>query len=81
MPIGQLIKEELKTQKRGATWFASQLNCDRSTVYDIFLRTNIDIELLKRISIILNRNFFEDISKDFSENVLPKNVGKNPTKS
>lgn len=56
--IGEAIKQELQEQERSISWFARKLYCDRSNVYDIFKRKSIDTELLLRISIILNRNFF-----------------------
>ena len=57
--IGEIIKEELHKQERSVAWFARKLYCDRSNVYDIFRRKSIDTDLLLRISIILNRNFFK----------------------
>ena len=56
--IGKLIEEELRRQERSVSWFAKKLYCDRSNVYSIFKRPSIDSELLLRISIILNNNFF-----------------------
>lgn len=56
--IGQRIKEELERQERTVSWFARKLYCDRSNVYKLFKRTTIDTELLLRISIILNHDFF-----------------------
>lgn len=38
--------------------------CERNNVYNIFQRCKIDIILLKRISQVLNHNFFEDLAKD-----------------
>lgn len=58
MHIGKLIEEELRRQERSVSWFAKKLYCDRTNVYSIFKRPSIDTELLLRISIILNRNFF-----------------------
>ena len=58
--IGNLIKEELERQERTVSWFARKLFCDRSNVYKIFKRPTIDTELLLRISVILNRDFFAD---------------------
>ena len=58
--IGNLIKEELEQQERTVSWFARKLYCDRSNVYKIFKRPTIDTELLLRISVILNRDFFAD---------------------
>lgn len=66
--IGKKIKEVFDSQPKSHTisWFASMLNCDRRNIYHIFNRPNIDIELLKRISIILGYDFFRDISQEMT---------------
>jgi hypothetical protein len=58
MNIGEIIKKELEMQERSAAWLARKINCNRQNVYDIFKRPTIDTELLMRISVALNRNFF-----------------------
>ena len=60
--IGNLIKEEFIQQGRRAEWLAQQLNCNRTNVYNIFQRKNIDVEMLIKISRVLHRNFLRDIS-------------------
>lgn len=69
MHIGNKIKETLRNQPQGhnVTWFARQLNCHRVNVYDIFNRQTIDTMLLWRISLILNHDFFRDISSDLQK--------------
>lgn len=56
--IGKLIEEELRRQQRTVSWFARNLYCQRTNVYDIFKRRSIDTEMLLRISVILRYNFF-----------------------
>lgn len=70
MHIGQLIKEYYLSLPRSCTieWFAGELNCHRRNIYDIFSRPTVDIELLYRISKVLNHNFFTDIAEDFDKN-------------
>ncbi len=60
--IGQLIKDEFDRQGRRATWLAAELNCNRSNVYSIFQRDNIDVEMLIKISHVLGHNFLRDIA-------------------
>ena len=60
--IGQAIKDELERQERSVTWFAAKLGCDRQAVYRIFNKCSIDSHLLLRISIVLHRNFFKELS-------------------
>ncbi len=70
-PIGTIIKEELERQERSVSWFARKLSCDRSNVYRLFQKHSIDTALLSRISVILNRDFFKELS-----NLLPGNISK-----
>lgn len=68
LSIGLLIKMELERQEHGISWFARKIGCDRSTVYRIFQKNSIDTQLLKRISVILNHDFFADLSMDIHKN-------------
>ena len=65
MKIGQRIKEVFDGKPKHCTvgWFAAQLHCDRRNVYRIFEKENIDIQLLARISTILDHDFFADLSE------------------
>lgn len=63
--IGYEIESELRRQERSVTWFANKLYCDRTNVYKIFKRNSIDSDLLLRISIILNCNFFNKYVGEF----------------
>ena len=63
MHIGKHIQEKLKEKRYSVTWFAAQICCTRTHVYKIFQKSSIDTELLERICIILEYNFFEDISQ------------------
>lgn len=65
--LGALIKAELETQERGVSWLAKKLSCDRSNVYRIFQKKSLDTQLLARISKILNRDFFAELSATFTE--------------
>lgn len=56
--IGKLIEEELRSQRKSVVWLSSILGCNRTNVYKIFNRRSIDSDLLLRISVALNRNFF-----------------------
>lgn len=67
LPIGQLIKEELASQERTVSWFARKLHLDRSNIYRLFQKNSVDTDLLGRISLILDRDFFEELSSNFRE--------------
>lgn len=72
--IGKTIEEELRRQERSVTWFAKKLYCNRQNIYDIFKRESIDTTLLRRISDILDYNFFKDLSKDFDDSKQQNNI-------
>lgn len=65
MHIGKRIREIFDQKPKSCTvkWLASQLHCDRRNIYRIFLKDNIDIQLLKRISEALEHDFFADLSE------------------
>lgn len=59
--IGKCIHEELKQQGRSVAWLARQLGVERTSLYYTFRQNSIDMELLLRISFLLNYDFFQDI--------------------
>ena len=66
MRIGQRIHDELKRQGRTVTWLAQQLELERPSIYYTFRQNSIDMELLMRISFILNHNFILDVAGVYS---------------
>lgn len=57
--IGKLIQERLKYEEHSVSWLARKLGCDRSNIYHIFEREHLDSDLLMKLSVVLNYNFFE----------------------
>ena len=68
LPIGELIREKLIEERRSAIWLAEKLCCHRSTVHKILNKSLIDTELLLRISLVLDFNFFNYYTNIFNEN-------------
>ena len=64
MNVGKAILMELQRQGRTAKWLAAQIPCERTNVYKIFKRHDIDTDLLQRLSLILNHDFFHDLSEE-----------------
>jgi hypothetical protein len=58
--IGNKIKDVLKQQGRTTVWLAKQIPCTPNHLYKVYANASINTELLKRISDILDYNFFED---------------------
>ena len=61
--LGNMIKRELKAQGRSVAWLARTIHKERSSIYKLFERNSLDVELLIRISIVMDHDFFLDISK------------------
>jgi len=64
MHIGERIKQVLGERRRPVTWLAKEIQCERTNVYNIFSRKDISTGLLQKISIILNHDFFKELSQD-----------------
>ena len=71
--LGNMIKRELKAQGRSVSWLARTIHMERSSIYKIFDRNSLDVGLLIRISIVMDHDFFKDVSKkmrDHYEEIL-----------
>ena len=79
--IGQLIENEVRKQQRSITDFADEICCQRSNVYNIFKRNNIDIQLLARISKVLQHNYFQDLAANPELADIPKDMTEKETEN
>ena len=62
MHIGKEIQKIIASKGMTVVSFARSVPTSRENVYRIFKKDNIDIKLLQRICIVLNHDFFKDIS-------------------
>lgn len=62
--IGDMIRLELERQGRSVHWLAQELHTDRSNMYRILKKPYMDTDILKRISVCLNYNFFDSLADD-----------------
>lgn len=58
IPIGQIIREELRRQGHTNEWLAERINVHPRTVQKIFLKPTIDTQQLLAISQALSVDFF-----------------------
>lgn len=65
MDIGKRVRKVMQEKGLSATWLAEQIPCERSNVYNIFRRSGMNVDLLYRLSVILDHDFFGDISEDW----------------
>lgn len=63
--IGHRIKAVFDQKDLSVSEFARQIHCERTNVYTIFNRPSIDIDLLARISKVLEYNFFADVMNEY----------------
>ena len=56
--IGEEIRLELEKQGHSVQWLSNQLGCNRTNIYNIFLRENISTDLLMRTCFALKKDFF-----------------------
>lgn len=68
--IGKIIECELRRQQRTVTWLSRKIHCDRRNVYDIFSRSSIDTDLLYKICIALNADFFAYFSAKLQQSEI-----------
>jgi hypothetical protein len=64
--IGELIDNAFRKSQMTVEEFTKQIGYTRGNFYKIIKKNTLDIQLLKKISEVLNHNFFEDISKDLN---------------
>lgn len=64
MHIGKHIEQVFRDQGRSVKWFADKLCYDRRNIYKIFKRESVDTDFLKKISVLLDHNFFNDIMEE-----------------
>lgn len=60
--FGEAIKQVLNEQERSEAWLARKVHCDPGNFNRILKKRSIDIDLLRRISIVLGYNFIKDYS-------------------
>jgi len=74
--IGKIIEEKLREKGISVSEFARRINTNRNNVYDIFRRDSIDTQLLQKISIVLDYDFFQHFL--INTNILAKSLISEP---
>ena len=64
MRIGERVKGVLFSQGHSAKWLSEQIPCERTNVYDIFKRDDMNVNLLAKLSVILHHDFFKELSEE-----------------
>ena len=72
--IGSIIKKKWEENSMTLNEFAQRINRDRTTVYNIFERKSIDIELLIKISKALDYDFIHEVYYPKNTNTTPRKI-------
>jgi len=64
--IGECIRYKLRNEQRSITWLARQVHQDRSSLGKLLKKESIDTQLLFKISLALQFNFFDCYSESFT---------------
>lgn len=70
--IGKIIEQKVKESHLSVSQFASLISRSRTTIYDIFNRKSIDIDLLLTISEVLDYDFLTEIYLPKCKDLSPK---------
>lgn len=76
--IGQIIKDVVEAKDYRASVLAKKINLSRNNIYDIYERSSIDTELLKKIGRVLEYDFFQHLitPETISKIKLAENIQK-----
>ena len=62
-PIGEIIRKKFEESGMKMKEFASKINRERTSVYYLFKKESIEIEVLEKISEALNYDFIYEVYK------------------
>ncbi|MBR1785175.1 MAG: hypothetical protein IJ760_07040 [Bacteroidales bacterium] len=64
--FGAMIGEELRRRGLPVAWFAEQMACDRSNMYRLLRRADLDSGFITRASLLLGKDFYAEASKQLA---------------
>ena len=65
--IGSIIKQKLKEKDLKIAWLARQVYCNESNFHKKLKNNSIDFDLLSRISMVLEEDFFAYYSEELTK--------------
>jgi len=77
--IGSIILEELKKQERTKSWLAKKIGYDPSNFNRILQRPHIDTNILRQISIAMEKNFGDELKRKIDADIEAKKKEKEET--
>lgn len=70
--IGHRIKEYINSHGIKLQWLSGQMHCHRNTLYNLFERKWIDSDLLMKLSLLLEHDFFAEFSGEYQRKLESK---------
>jgi len=70
--IGELVQKKMAEEGRNIEWLAKKIPCHKKHIYRIYKQEHIHPQLLERISIILQYNFFSHYFNYVNERINMK---------
>ena len=67
--IGKLVKNKTKEEGRTVDWLAKNINCHKNNIYRIYRQEHLYPELLLKISLLLQYNFFSHYCEFINEQI------------
>ena len=61
--FGELVRNELRRQRRSVAWFAKEMSYTRGNMYNILKREHLSSDFLLRATEKLNHDFFREVSE------------------
>jgi len=77
--IGHIIQAQLKADQRSVGWLAREIGCTRNNVYKIFSKSSLDSDLILRISIVMQYNFFQYYTTEFLRRIKSRLGDEQPS--
>ena len=68
--IGSIIRQKVRERELSVSAFARAIHCSRTNVHSIFKRKSIDVDLLIRISAVLEFDFLKYYDKNKEDNYV-----------
>lgn len=65
--VGHIIKAVFDEQGRTVKWLASKMHCNRTNIYKMFEKSDLNSDIIARASKVLDHDFFLDISNKMKE--------------
>lgn len=64
MHLGERIRTVIKQKHMSVVQVSRELSCERTNLYNVFERKDVNTELLQRLCVVLDYDFFKELSQE-----------------